>query len=75
MKITETIDEEIRKTQPISYGHVRRMGENRIRKTAVQFKPTYRKKTGRPRTLFGGIREAIEKREEERKWSLILSRY
>ena len=57
MKITETIEKVIQRRRLIWYGHVKRIEEDRIPRTAMQFKPTHKKKRGRRRrTLFDGIR-------------------
>ena len=43
-KIRERVDEEIQRRYLISYGHVKRMVENRIPRMAKQYKSTCKKK-------------------------------
>ena len=41
MKINLIFEKEIQKRQLVRYGHVKRMGENRISKITIQYKPIF----------------------------------
>ena len=45
------------------------MDEKRIPKMIMQYKTTEKRKRGRPRTWFQGIRNSMEKRGIDEEWS------
>ncbi|XP_030748906.1 uncharacterized protein LOC115876990 [Sitophilus oryzae] len=58
-----TIIEEIQKKQLIWYGHVNRMGEERLPKNIMKWIPTGKRKRGRPReTWLKGVTKAMSLR-------------
>ena len=69
MKVGETVEEEVQRREFIWYGHVKRMDEKRIPKMTMQYKTTEKRKRGRPRTWFQGIRNSMEKRGIDEEWS------
>lgn len=63
MEVKETIVENVEKKQLIWYGHVRRMGEDRLPRATMEWIPPERRKRGRPRTTWGNIiRKAMSER-------------
>jgi hypothetical protein len=63
MEVTTTIINKIKKKQLKCYGHVQRMGENRIPKMVMEWSPSERRKRGRPAIIWiSRIRKAISER-------------
>lgn len=70
-KKEETIMEEIQRKQLVWYGHVNRMGDDRLPRMVMNWRPTERRKRGRPReTWLKGITRAMSLRElQEGEWN------
>jgi hypothetical protein len=58
MRVDGNIIQELQSSQLTWYEHVQRMADNRLPKQAVQWKPPWRKKKGRPKlTWIDNIKE------------------
>jgi hypothetical protein len=76
--LKETIVKEIEHNQLTWYGHVQRMAEGRLPKTAFKWMPKQKRARGRPnKNWMEGIRKAMDKRnlnegqwEDRKQWSL-----
>lgn len=59
--LKKTIPEEAQKRQLIWYGHVRRMGKERLTKAAAEWIPPERRRRGTPETSWlDSIRTAVK---------------
>ena len=76
--LEETTVKEIEQNQLTWYGHVQRMAEGRLRKTALKWMPKQKRARGRPtKNWMEGIRKAMNERnlnegqwEDRKQWSL-----
>jgi len=76
--LKESIIKETEQNQLICYGHVQRMAEGRLPKTALKWMPKQKRARGRPKkNWMEGIRKAINERnlnedqwEDRKQWSL-----
>ena len=66
MQVETSLTDEIETKQLKWYGHMRRMNGERLPQKVWKWKPTQRRKKGRPRRSWNlGIKEAMEKRQLE----------
>jgi len=76
--LEETIVKEIEQNQLTWYGHVKRMAEGRLPRTALKWMPKQKRARGRPkRNWMESIRKAMNERnlnesqwEDRKQWSL-----
>jgi len=82
MGLEETIIKQTEQIQLTWYGHVQRMAEGRLLKTALKWMPKQKRARGRPKkTWMEGIKKAMKERnltegqwEDRKQWSLDVGR-